>query len=272
MLPPLRERSMDALPEGKDAFCRRNSTSFAGSATARCSSGLRCWKNWNTGWRALSAGVKQVVALSRGETPPDEEPAQSRERAVAEQRACAAGVFKAIRFPEVCGLLADLLQVSVESAPLVEVALGRFGTAGGRSGRHRYGFEYLKQNAYRFEGRVGFVWLDETDSHKIFSFEKAVLEKAGFEIFRQPRRISILNGRAGVLGRADQIRGSRSTLCRVWCKRLLGKRTWFVEKLADAVELAETNRLRLSFRDSWPVSCSTTTAQLRSARGRPRPG
>ncbi|MEA1950300.1 MAG: chromosome segregation protein SMC, partial [Planctomycetota bacterium] len=178
----------------------------------------------------LSAGVKQVVALSRGqqangkptqrEAPPETTPSPGPAPA---------------RFPEVCGLVADLLQVSVESASLVEAALGdsaqRVVVPAGTDM-----VDYLKQNACRFEGRVGFVWLDDSDSHKIFSFEKAVLEKAGFET-DGPANID-LEGRPGVLGRADRFVEVEPRFADL-TKRLLG-RTWFVEKLADAVELAET--------------------------------
>ena len=179
----------------------------------------------------LSAGVKQVVALSRGE-PSDDKPPQGED---APSHTASSQEREAMRFPEVCGLVADLLRVSVQSAPLVEAALGDSAQqvvvpAGTDM------IDYLKLNAYRFEGRVGFVWLDDSDSQKIFSFEKAVLEKAGFETADHAH--IDLQGRAGVLGRAESFVEVEPRYADL-AKRLLG-RTWFVEKLAHAVELAQT--------------------------------
>ena len=64
------------------------------------------------------------------------------------------------RLAAVHGLVADLLSVSVEMAPLIEVALGAaaqhvVAQPGGEL------LEFLGQNAPRFAGRVGFVWHED---------------------------------------------------------------------------------------------------------------
>ena len=82
----------------------------------------------------VTAGVKEVLAKAAGAD---------------------AGPLAAVQ-----GLLADLLSVSVEMAPLVEVALGPAAqhVVARRSGEL---MQFLGVNATRFAGRVGFVWCDE---------------------------------------------------------------------------------------------------------------
>ena len=85
----------------------------------------------------VTAGVKEVLARAAG---PD------------------AGPLRAVH-----GLVADLLSVSVEMAPLIEVALGAaaqhvVAQPGGEL------LEFLGQNAPRFAGRVGFVWHEDGES------------------------------------------------------------------------------------------------------------
>ncbi|MGA2063693.1 MAG: chromosome segregation protein SMC [Thermoguttaceae bacterium] len=117
----------------------------------------------------------------------------------------------------VCGLVADLLTASVEVAPLVEVALGA-------AAQHVVAvptpelLDYLRDHAQRLSGRVGFVWLDNA------------VEAAAWG--------SDLEGQPGVLGRADQFVETAPRFAPL-ATRLLG-RTWFVEKLAHAMQLAES--------------------------------
>ena len=121
-------------------------------------------------------------------------------------------------FSHVRGLVADLFDVSVEAAHLVEVALGdkaqHVAVAGGREL-----LGYLQSEAAQFSGRVGFLWLE--DANLAASTEALDLEK-----------------RAGVLGRADRF-VQTSAEYRPLARRLLSH-IWIVEKLADAVALAQT--------------------------------
>jgi chromosome segregation protein len=128
-------------------------------------------------------------------------------------------------FQEVCGLVADLLHVSVEIAPLVEAALGQKAqhvvvAPGGRL------LDHLQQQSHRFSGPVGFIWLE------------------GGEQGQPPPEMD-LEGRPGVLGRADRFVETEPRFAPL-AKRLLA-RTWIVEKLSHAIELAESTRGKLSF-------------------------
>ncbi len=63
-------------------------------------------------------------------------------------------------FRNVCGLVADLFHVGVESAPLVEIALGQIAqhVVAIRSGEL---LSFLQAESNRLSGRAGFVWLDD---------------------------------------------------------------------------------------------------------------
>lgn len=120
---------------------------------------------------------------------------------------------------EVCGLVADLVQVSVEAAPVVEVALGELAQHV-VARRSRELLAYLASDSSRFPGRVGFVWLEglpggpglpETDLH----------------------------GLPGVVGRCDRFVESQPEFA-LLVRRLLG-RTWVVETLHHALALSETS-------------------------------
>jgi chromosome segregation protein len=121
-------------------------------------------------------------------------------------------------FRHVRGLLADLLHVGVESAALVEVALGETAqhvvVGGGREMLHS-----VQEESARFAGRVGFLWIDDG-----------------------PRKVPVaspvdLEGLTGVLGRADRFVETTPELAPL-VERLLGQ-TWIVEKLSHALALAE---------------------------------
>lgn len=146
----------------------------------------------------VTAGVKEVLARA---TSPD------------------AGPLRAVR-----GLVADLLSVSVEMAPLIEVALGAaaqhvVAQPGGEL------LEFLKLNAPRFAGRVGFVWQEDG---------KAALDG-------EPD----LTGQPGIVARADHFVETQPQYAPL-VARLLG-RTWIVEKLEHALQLAEFNGHELHF-------------------------
>jgi len=148
----------------------------------------------------LNAGVKEVLAAAAnasGESP----------------------------WRNVRGLVADLLHVGVEIAPLVEVALGE--TAQHVvAAREASLLDHLKNESQRFAGRVGFLWLDELPT-----------AHATPEVD--------LEGRPGVLGRADRFVKTEPQFAAL-AHRLLG-RTWFVEKLDHAITLSESLGRGLSF-------------------------
>jgi chromosome segregation protein len=147
----------------------------------------------------LSAGVKEV--LQSAQNTPD-------------------GPFRSV-----CGLVADLLSVSVEVAPLIETALGPAAqhVVVGPGEELR---QYLQSESHRFGGRVGFVWLD------------------GAADDASQREID-LSGHVGVLGRADRFVETQPRFAPL-ARRLLG-RTWIVEKLAHALQLARTAGRGASF-------------------------
>ena len=140
----------------------------------------------------IGAGVKQVLA---------------------EARAAGDGPFR-----HVLGLVADLFHVSVEAAPLIEVALGdkaqQIVLAEGADLAR-----YLQGNAHHLAGRVGFAALDRFASDA---------EDEGVDLHDRP----------GVLGRADRFVETEPRYTPL-VGRLLG-RTWVVESLADALRLAES--------------------------------
>jgi chromosome segregation protein len=137
----------------------------------------------------LTAGVKEVLA-----------------RAVGEE----AGPLKAVH-----GLVADLLSVSVEMAPLIEVALG----AAAQHVVARPGgdlLDFLGRQASGFAGRVGFVWHENGKPVRESDVD--------------------LSGQPGVVGRADRFVETQPEF-EPLVTRLLGG-TWIVEKLEHAVQLA----------------------------------
>jgi len=129
------------------------------------------------------------------------------------------GPFRAVR-----GLVADLLQVGVEAASLVEVALGE-------KAQHvvvgpgRELLDYLQQASCQFAGRVGFLWLDGSPD--------------------LPAAAVDLEGRPGVLGRADRFVHTEPQYA-LLVTRLLGQ-TWVVEKLSHALALSKAEGVGLSF-------------------------
>jgi chromosome segregation protein len=122
------------------------------------------------------------------------------------------------------GLVADLFSVSVEMAPLIEVALG----AAAQHVVAQVGDEllaFLGENAPRFAGRVGFVWHEDGNA--------------------QPNGEVDLSGQPGVVGRADRFVETQPQYTAL-AVRLLG-RTWIVEKLEHALQLAGTNGHAVNF-------------------------
>jgi chromosome segregation protein len=147
----------------------------------------------------LSTGVKEVLSRAANAADP---------------------VFRCV-----CGIAADLFKVSVEAAPLVEIALGQ-------AAQHIVAtpsvelLDHLQKEANRLGGRVGFLWLDA----------KANISTTAEED---------LEGRPGILGRADRFVETDARFLPL-VRRLLG-RTWFVEKLSQAMQLARISGNSLSF-------------------------
>jgi chromosome segregation protein len=138
----------------------------------------------------LSPGVKEVLALARN---PE------------------AGPWGQVR-----GLVADLLRVSVEAAPLVEVALGETAQHVAVAPGSEL-LEYLQSGSCRLTGRVGLVWMPDRPE--------------------QSDRGVDLTGQPGVLGRADRFVQTNPEY-EPLARRLLG-RTWVVQSLSCALALAE---------------------------------
>ncbi len=146
----------------------------------------------------LTAGVKEVLA-----------------RAASAE----AGPLRAVH-----GLVADLLSVSVEMAPLIEVALGAAAQhVVAQPGREL--LDFLRENAPRFAGRVGFVWHEDGQAAPVDGPD--------------------LTGQPGIVGRADRFVETLPQFAPL-VARLLG-RTWIVEKLEHALQLAGVNGQAVQF-------------------------
>jgi len=144
------------------------------------------------------------------------------------------------------GMLADLLRVSVEVAPLVEVALGP-ATEHVVVQRREPIVAYLREHASQLSGRVGFLTLAaERDApsapgQATAESSRAEPPRSSVDGTAQPRAGepvggSDLEGTAGVLGRADRFVETDPKF-RPLAERLLGS-TWIVEDLATATRLA----------------------------------
>ncbi len=151
----------------------------------------------------VSAGVKEALALAKSSSP---------------------GPFAAVR-----GMLADLLQVDVQFAPLVELALGE------RAQHLVLGPEQtvlasLAAENRPFKGRVGFLLSGERATH--FANPEYAPPEAWGVI--EPD----VAGWPGVRGRADRFVQAALEHAPL-VHRLLG-RTWIVETLTHALELAKS--------------------------------
>lgn len=118
-------------------------------------------------------------------------------------------------FRNACGLVADLIRVNVEAAPLVELALGQTAQYVVVPPEPEL-FRFIEKRGARFAGRVGFIWLDPNPS-------KTIPLNPQFD------------GKPGVLGRADQFVETEPRFAAL-VQRLL-YRTWIVESIAVAKQL-----------------------------------
>lgn len=116
-------------------------------------------------------------------------------------------------FGDICGLVADLIEVNVATAPLIDVALGELAQYVVVKGERL--LEHIQLHRERFTGRVG------------------VLPLTG--PVQTPAPQIELDGRPGVIGRADLMVETAPWFVPL-VRRLLDG-TWFVEKLAHAMAL-----------------------------------
>lgn len=129
-------------------------------------------------------------------------------------------------FRDVHGLVADLIRVNVEAAPLIELALGADAEHVVVSPEPEL-FRYIEQNERSFAGQVSFIWPEKNPQND----------------FRQDK--GIYDGLPGVVGRADRFVETDGVFEHlVW--RLLG-RTWIVETLQVAKELYRKSDGRTNF-------------------------
>ncbi|MDR1925646.1 MAG: chromosome segregation protein SMC [Planctomycetaceae bacterium] len=129
-------------------------------------------------------------------------------------------------FRHVFGLVADLLHAEVESASLIDLALGQNSQYVVVSPKGEL-FRHIERNAAQFAGRVGFIWLDPSEE------DPPWVKGRGFL------------GRQGVYGRADQFVKADEPFIHL-ARRLLGK-TWIVENMAVAVQLYKESNDQASF-------------------------
>ncbi len=118
-------------------------------------------------------------------------------------------------FRNAYGLVADLIRVNVEAAPLIELALGQTAQYVVVPPEPEL-FRHIERQGARFAGRVGFIWLDPNPGKPIPLDER-------------------LSERRGVLGRADQFVETEPMFAALM-ERLL-HRTWIVESVAVAKQL-----------------------------------
>ncbi|MGD9633384.1 MAG: chromosome segregation protein SMC [Pirellulales bacterium] len=129
-------------------------------------------------------------------------------------------------YGEVRGVVADLFHVDVDSAALVDVALGEFAQYVVVSSAGRL-FDWLNLQPLSVAGRVGFLRLD-------------TLQRRG-----ETAPSAELSHESGVMGRADRFVETAGEFAPL-AERLLG-RTWFVDRLATALRLSQTAGRGLSF-------------------------
>lgn len=177
------------------------------------------------GFEGIGAGVKEILLAARGEPT---------------------GPWRGV-----LGMLGDLFDVSVDVAPLVDIALGA--TAQYLVVRYDEStLRHIQAESNRLAGRVGFLWIqpqerpaNRNEVSEILPFDKLARSENGNAIppmiaraVAMPRKFDDIDftGMPGVFGRADRHIETRKELVPL-AYRLLGK-TWIVETLEQAVRLA----------------------------------
>jgi chromosome segregation protein len=138
---------------------------------------------------------------------------------------------------EIRGVVADLFHVDVDSAPLVEMALGERAQYLVMSGMLSM-LQRLEHEPLRVAGRVGFLSLDGKQAHTAIDHVD-------------------LSAEPGVMGRADQFVESAAEIGPL-VRRLLG-RTWLVDRLSTALRISQTTGRGLEF--------VTSTGEMLAADG-----
>jgi chromosome segregation protein len=126
---------------------------------------------------------------------------------------------------EVCGVVADLFRVDVDSAHLIEAALGERAQFVVVASASRL-FAQLEREPLGIAGRIGFLRLDTRAA-------PSVLDHVD------------LSAETGVMGRADQFIETAPEYVPL-VRRLLG-RTWLVDRLATALRLSQSAGRGLEF-------------------------
>jgi chromosome segregation protein len=216
------DRSLDGLQQQLDAL-RRSRDEGAGAVEAAAQA-LAEMQDKLAESRRRHGAKKNELGEQRERRSAAAERAAMLEELVRRNEGISAGVKdilqraaerKQAALKNIRGLVADMLRVSVEAAPLVEIALGQ-------TSQHLVAtrspelLELLQAEGNRYNGRVGFVWLDAPHA---------------------PPKID-LKGRPGVLGRADAFVETQPEFASLAAHLL--DRTWFVEKLPHAFALAES--------------------------------
>ena len=193
---------------------------FAAAQAARDDLQTRCaalQTNWTEQQRRAAAVRERIVLLEELER---------------RQEGVGAGVkwvLSAARRPDagpwsaVAGMLADLLRVSVETAPVIEAALGpaaQYLVVAGGGGLK----DLLRRQLPALGGRVGLIWLD--GGGPALSAETAGADRSAARVEEHP----------AVLGRADQFVEIDPPF-EPLLPRLLG-RTYLVRTPADAIDLS----------------------------------
>jgi chromosome segregation protein len=126
---------------------------------------------------------------------------------------------------EVCGVVADLFHVDVDTAHLIEAALGERAQFIVVASGTRL-FDWIREQPLQVAGRIGFLRLDMRAA-------ASVLDHVD------------LSTEAGVMGRADQFIETAPEYVPL-VKRLLG-RTWLVDRLTTALRLSHSAGRGLEF-------------------------
>jgi chromosome segregation protein len=126
---------------------------------------------------------------------------------------------------EARGVVADLFHVDVDTAPLVEVALGERAQFVVLSTASRL-LELLQREPWKVPGRIGFLRLDT---------RPPITALDQIDLSSEP----------GVMGRADRFVETTAELAPL-ARRLLG-RIWLVDRLSTALRLAQSSGRGLEF-------------------------
>lgn len=134
----------------------------------------------------------------------------------------------------VIGQLVELLDVELEQAPMLEIALGpRAQLLVVRE--YQPWIDYLSRAAYQFAGRIGFLAVPEGDLHAAFDLPEFDQSRFHFWNPRAIRRVD-LSQEAGVVMRADALIAAARGPAAL-AEAVLGD-TWIVQNLATAIRLA----------------------------------